>query len=412
MAVIAFTDAGSTLNAVKLLNTMTNLQLANPDGAWYECYDSADTSVCGYNLVSGPIAWMVIAINFHAARTGDTKYAGAASRALSYLDTMRDMNLTNETYAALRYSPNYTNTFSTEHNLDAYSAYLYRGLLSSNNLYLTTASNILEYLAREMWAPSTNSNGPYHDQPIFWSGWDFAYCTDPQSWGVLALGPLGPNGEEYYRCMEWLWWNERGNTRNAQNFSPSVTGVDGFRPGTGDRPHIWVEGTEGVVRAFYRVSDYAGGTCNPDMVTTNSAHGEYFHQQMARIVSTNGGLVHSFWDFVPGDYRFPENARWNHVASVAWHYFNERRLNPFSPPLLHRGPITIHLTGNTNGPVQLGWQAVPGWPYKVQWRGDLREHADTWHDLGASANGTGTSQWFTDCSPLQTHRFYRVVLGK
>jgi len=411
LAVVAFTDAGLISKATNILETMRGLQLTGPDGVWHECYNSSNTSiVVESRLNSGPIAWMAMAINFYEARTGDTNYAAVGKRALDYLTTMIINAPGSETNGAVRYSNYDPQIISTEHNLDAYSAYLYRGLLNSNNVYLTTASNILQYLANEMWALSTNSNGPYN-LPIFWEGWNnYVFSTDPQSWGVLALGPIGPNGEEFYRCTEWLWWNEWGNTRNAQNFSPTVTGVDGFRPSTGDRPHIWVEGTEGVARAFYRIGDYAAGICNSDQAATNSAHGDYFHSEMGRTASTNGGLVHSFWDIAPGNNTWPENWRYNHVASVAWHYFNERRVNPFAPPVPHREPVFIRLAGTTNGLVQIGWDSVAGLPYRVQCCSELNTRL--WYDLGASMVGTGGRQWLSDCLPLRTHRFYRVLLGK
>lgn len=418
LAVIAFADAGEVARAAAILNAMSGLQLTTPVGAWHECYNSSNTSIVVEDrLNSGPIAWMVMAVNFYESRTGDTNYAGVAQRALNYLDTMRDMNLANETYAALRYADDDMSKISTEHNLDAYSAYLYRGLLNSDNAYLTTASNILEYLAREMWALSTNSNGPYTNVAVFWDGWHtnqaHAFNTDPQSWGVLALSPIGPHGEEFYRCMQWIWSNQYGNTRCVENFNTNIMNVDGFKSGTGEGTnYIWVEGTEGVAAAFRRVGDYAAGVCRNDMAITNHAHAHYFHQQMARTTNANGGLVHSFSDYLDSDYRFPENARWNHVASVAWFYFSERGINPFAPPILHRGPTIIRLANGTNGPVEIGWQSDTNRPYKLRVRSDLQPDGDRWHDYGASFPGNGGWLWVPDCAPLQTQRFYRVLLGK
>lgn len=427
LAVIAFTDAGRITNATAILDTMRALQLTAPDGAWCEVYNATNASPAQWKYVSGPIAWMVMAINFYEARTGSTNYAATADRALRYLDTMRDANPSSESFSALRFSNCNPEIISTEHNLDAYSAYLFRGLLNSNSVYLVTASNILEYLAQEMWGPSTNCNWPYADPPtswtrpnVFWSGWSsFAYCTDPQTWGVLALGPVGPNGEEFYRCMEWIWANPYGNTRCTQDFSATIRSVDGFKSGTGETNcYIWVEGTEGVAAAFRRVGDYGGGTCTYGMAT-NYSHAEYFHQQMAKTTNEAGGLVHSFCGCFtetncpcPITNRWPENWRYNHIASVAWYYFNERGLNPFSPNIPHKGQVLLRLGGLTNCVVQIGWDSVAGWPYKVQWRSNLAPSADTWHDLGASTNGTGAAMWFCDCTPLQTQRFYRVVMGK
>ena len=415
LAVIALTDAGLIAGATSNLNTMQALQLTEPAGdrgAWHECYDSATTNVVEAKLVSGPIAWMVMAINFYEARTGDTNFALMALGALDYLGTMVDTNPANETYGAVRFSNEKRYIFSTEHNLDAYSAHLYRGLLSASETNLAAASNILRYLAREMWILSTNCNAQ-SNVPVFWEGWtNFSFSTDPKSWAVLALGPLGTDGEPFYKCMEWVWANQYGNTRNRQDYDWNITNVDGFKSGTGEWPtnYIWVEATDGVAAAFRRVGDY--GTGGPIDAGTNWDHADYFHSEMARTANCSGALVHSFSDCRPWSYRFPDNARWNHIASVAWHYFNERSINPFSPDIPWDRNVEISTTAGTSGVVHLEWPSEPGWPYKVQWRTNLPPNVDRWHDLGASTNATCTNTLMSVDTHSRPQCFYRVVLGK
>jgi len=156
---------------------------------------------------------------------------------------------------------------------------------------------------------------------VFWRGYkDYAFCTDPQTWTILAVGPLGPDGEEFYKALDWLWWNPYGSTRvnNLQDYNDNIRNIDGVKSCTGESSdYIWVEGTEGAAAAYYYVGE--------------NDKGDYFHKQMWRTLSPDGGLVHSFCEREPNRIRWPENYRFNHVASVAWHYFNEAGINPLSP---------------------------------------------------------------------------------
>ena len=244
LAIIAFTDAGLLTQATNLLRAMADRQLtdSNVVGAWCEYYTNGVPETWKY--VTGPIAWMVMAINFYEVRTGDTNYAGTAERALTFLRSLRDEDTNSATFGAFRWSPwtNEWSIFSTEHNLDVYSAYRYRGLLGGNDSNLTVAAGVLQYLRKWMWAPS-NSIGGIQSEPLFWGGWNawlindcgdvgrWSVTTDAQAWGILALGPVGPGGEEFYRAAEWITTNRFvwGMTTCTQDFSPTITGVAGYK---------------------------------------------------------------------------------------------------------------------------------------------------------------------------------------
>ena len=330
LAVIAFTEAGEVDRAKMILNIMADLQPSDPNRMWYECYHADDPNeVCDncelYN--TGPIAWMVIAINYYEDKTADMSYALIAHRALDWLDTMWNTSDPNK-YGSLRYckGPDCTipNSTSTEHNIDAYSAYYWRGVLDSNDSYIADAGLILSCLRRKLWGASDESIGPPDWDPVnvFWRGFELPveFCTDPQSWGVLSLEPIGPDGEEFYKSLCWLL--EPGSTRNSQHYNDDINDVDGFRGCTGEQKYIEVDFTEHVAAAFYSIGD--------------DVKGDYFHNQMGRIVDANGGLVHSFCDYDPnvgffiGDpNKRYNNYRYNYVASAAWYYFNEVKINPF-----------------------------------------------------------------------------------
>jgi len=337
LAVIALTDSNRITEAQSILDRMQDYQRDDPnDGVWYVAYrvgiidPNWPPGDCQY-FRTGDIAWMVMAVNFYECRTGDPTYANMARRALGWMDTMRHTNDPNDgRYGSLRYSSINPNIISTEHNLDAYSAYYWRGMLDANDSHLYKASLILDYLRREMWAPSPNSNCDQyancnHDVKIFWEGYNsFLFATDCQSWGVLALGPIGPDGEEFYKSLYWLLDNPYGTTRTTHDYNDIIQNVSGFRSYVGirelclpdlwwysdDPSRVWVDGTEHVAAALFSIGD--------------DPNGIYFHNEMGKIVDPNGGLVHSFSEDPDNEYRY------NYIASAAWYYFNEVRLNPFN----------------------------------------------------------------------------------
>lgn len=330
LAIIAFTASGELERAREILNTMKDIQLSDSKDSWFECYNAVDATYGGcYKHATGPIAWMVMAANFYECRVGDPNYASMARMALGWLGTMMYTNDPNDgRYGSFQWSDFDSNIISTEHNIDAYSAYYWRGMLDSNDSYLYKASLTLDYIRKEMWAPSPDSNC-HCNVDVFWRGYnDWTFATDCQSWAVLSLGPRGPDGEEFYKALDWLWYNPYGGTRTVEDYNESITDVNGFKswvgnwnvcdpnewlPSTGDPSRVWVDGTEHVAAAFYSIGD--------------EVKGDYFHNQMKRVVDANGGLVNSFSTTNPEYYK---DYRYNYVASAAWHYFNEVRLNPFN----------------------------------------------------------------------------------
>lgn len=337
LAVIAFTHAGETKRAKRILDKMKLLQPSDCDASWYEWYRLADPCNIDWDwgsqkYVTGPIAWMVIAINYYEWNTKDPSYADMARQALCWLDTMK------VTYpdGALRFcggprcgqnDAGEPNWISTEHNIDAYSAYFWRGLIDRNLSYLETAKGILDYLRKQMWSHSPAANC-CRTEPVFCRGWnDCEVATDCQSWAVLALGPTGPDCEQFFRGLYWLL-DLDDSTRNLQDYNESITDVDGYRSCTGQWPFIEVDFTEHVAAAFYSIGD--------------CLNGDYFHNQIGRIIDSNGGLVHSFCDYAPDVEWDPQgrfmNYRHNYVGSVAWYYFNEVKINPFVPPSAKQCP--------------------------------------------------------------------------
>lgn len=339
LAIIALADVNKTTEAQSILDRMQNYQRDDPNGAWYVAYRVGVINPdwppgdC-YYYRTGDIAWMVIAINFYEWKTGDPNYAQMARRALGWMDTMRNTDPNDGKYGSLRYCDGCGIWYavSTEHNIDAYSAYYWRGILDGNETYLNTAGLISDYLVREMWGPTPGSNCS-RNGAVFCRGYnDPVIATDCQCWGVLSLGILGPGRETFYKSLYWLLDSELQTTCD---YNESIIDVNGLKSETNEsRDYVRVDVTDSVAAAFYSIGV--------------DAWGDYFHNEMKRIVDANGGLVHSFY-CNPSD-PWIDIYQYNYVASAAWHYFNEAGLNPFvlRPSKKECQEANINETGRVN----------------------------------------------------------------
>lgn len=376
LAIIAFTAAGEEERARDVLNVMKSLQRDDPNGAWFECYNAPDSSYAGcWKYITGPIAWMVMAVNFYECRTGDPNYANMARRTLGWLDTMRNTS-SDERYGSLRFCENcdIPNDISTEHNIDAYSAYYWRGMLDANNSYLYKASLILDYLRREMWSPTAGSNCN-KNVSVFCRGYnDGILATDCQSWGVLSLEPSGPEGERFYESLYWLL---DSNLQTTCDFNDMIIDVNGFKSESDEQcDYVRVDVTESVAAAFFSIGD--------------DPNGIYLHNEMGRTIDTNGGLVHSFnWDKPSCE------DRRNYVASTAWYYLNEVRLNPFDlrPCFAECRAANLNGTGIVNF-VDYAILASDWIETGLDLAGDInRDERVQWVDLNIL-----TAYWLSDCN--------------
>jgi hypothetical protein len=385
LAIIAFTAAGEEERAMNVLNVMELESVQRPNGAWVQCYNATDSGYADcWKYVTGDIAWMVMAVNFYECRTGDPNYANMARRALGWMDTMMHTDDPNDDrYGSLKYSNIDTHIISTEHNVDAYSAYYWRGMLDANDSYLYKASLILDYLRREMWAPTPGSNCT-QDANVFCRGYGDpdVLATDCQSWGVLSLGPVGPNGEQFYESLYWLL---DSNLRTTCDFNDTIRYVKGFRSKSDDLylyyDFVRVDVTESVAAAFFSIGE--------------DPNGPYFHSEMGGTVDANGGLVHSFSCQDPNTIRWPDNYRHNYVASTVWYYFNEVRLNPFNlrPCSAECRAANLDGTGTVNF-VDYAILVSDWLETGLDWAGDInRDSRVQWVDLNIL-----TEYWLSDCN--------------
>ena len=308
ISAIAFTKSGDAARARRIFDRMAALQESL--GYWRSAYYASTADVWEWNIDTGPIAWMVTAINYYEAKENDSRYAPVAEKAISWLETRIDSNPTHGTYGALNLGENFWNIpdpenhYGTEHQFDAYSAFKNRAILTTNDNLKTRlnseARNILSYLVRAVWKGDHFERG--FDDPEVW--------LDAQSWAPMALGATGPNGENFVSALNYAY----DNMRRTIDYSSDVRSVNGFSYNN-YQDTIWVEGTLQMAAVYYLFGD--------------SERGDYFRNEMARTVRSDGGLPYSFDDSGTGEDNWPLNLRYSAVSSAAWYYFAKEKFNPF-----------------------------------------------------------------------------------
>ena len=196
--------------------------------------------------------------------------------------------------------------FSTEHNADAMSAFLWRGRLSGRQEFVDTASKLREFLFRVMAVESS-------DPPTFWfkvGARDASLYLDALTWTTLALAGFDAD-PRLTRALA----HAESTLRVGSGRLALVTDVVGFRDAdTAAIGKVWSEGTEGMVAARFSIGDDAAA--------------RRYHQETAKLQTASGGIP----------YATENTDGWTTDASVAgtaWFLVNEAspRRNPFAPAI-------------------------------------------------------------------------------
>jgi len=319
LAVIAFTKAGEFQSAKKVLDALKTKQ--NADGSWYSSY----SPTTGENVDSlnskyvGNVAWVIMAVNFYTNATKDISYANMAKSAAEWCWQFFDNNPPSPTYGSLTGgSLNGTPITwrSTEHNLDAYSAFKYlQKILDENNIqaarnYASAADLIRLYLMSNMY------NGER-----FLTGWqNESMYLDVNSLAILSLG-IRPNSIDIRPALNWAFtylslkidWNI--NIKAVNGFDEMVN--------LGQAPNkIWCEGTEQMASAYNE-------TGKTDLARR-------FHKHIQRLQQSNLAVPYS----TLGSTDWP---RFNSVSSTCWFYFNDHLapVNPLDPTSINEAVLTV-----------------------------------------------------------------------
>jgi len=319
LAVIAFTAAGDLPSAKKVLDALKAKQ--NSDGSWCSQYNpkTGDNTDAQNGRYVGTVSWVIAAINFYTQATSDTSYLEMAKSAAEWIYQFQDTNSGSPAYGSLTgglLGGAAVTWRSTEHNLDAYSAFkhlqqlLDKNGISSQRNYSATADLIREYLLANVW-----------DGQRFLTGYqDDSRYLDPQSLAILSLGML-PDNIDIRSALDWAV----DNFSLQMDWNANIKGVSGFDEMVyfGQLPNkIWTEGTEEMVSGWNAIGK------------TNSAN--HFHKQVQRLEQTNLGIPYS----TLGTSNWPRN---NAVSSTCWFYFNSHLpfVNPLDPGTANSYVLTV-----------------------------------------------------------------------
>jgi len=285
LAVLALTAARETAKAKKILDTLA--YIANDDGSFYFSYLISTLEPTSQKTYTGSIAWVAMAINFYRKMTGDRSYGPLLEKTLAWVAAQQVADKNDPRCGGLSLGVR-NDAFSTEHNLDSYSAFRYSGIAS----YKKKAKQIKKFILRHL----------YHKaQGRFLTGYkDDSKYLDCQGWAVLSFGKKYADVLEFAEQHFLVQDGKIGQT----------SGIRGFFERNAANAPVWSEGTAGVALAYY--------------FTGNKEKGDSFHRQIVRMAGANGGIRYA----TENTYDFSTSPS---VAGTSWYMFYEMKLNPFKP---------------------------------------------------------------------------------
>src|SRR6185436_1580719 len=134
--------------ARQLLAGLDHIQ--NDDGSWEFAYEPDGALSLEGKRYIGAMAWVVIAANFFESDTGERTFERMADAALRFIDGFIVRDPESPLNGGVSMGPAAPQVYSTEHNADAMSAFLWRGRLSGRQEYLDTATRLRAFLFRAL----------------------------------------------------------------------------------------------------------------------------------------------------------------------------------------------------------------------------------------------------------------------
>jgi hypothetical protein len=318
LAVIAFSQAGERQAAEKVLASLEKFQ--SPDGSWAFQYMSTPDGVEPAEQTvspSGAIAWVAMAIEAYEKKFGSQRYHPTLIKTLSYLEAQRvKVSWSGKTSHPVRFSPTRPSIVAFEHNLDSYVAFANAG----SKHYNEVAADLRVFL-ESMW-----------DQRRFYAGFNLEdnqpnrdeNYLDTQSWGVLALGPTGLDGQDFAQglktnCDEFVASGTLSTSESSSQSPRSSFVISGFvayhprgRTPAATAP-VWSEGSFGMLLSMKIAGQKnCGGSDAPTLA-----------RSLDRMTFADGGVAYAT---ASGD---PDFSSASSVAGTAWKYFLQQGYNPF-----------------------------------------------------------------------------------
>jgi hypothetical protein len=313
LAVISLTSSGKKDQQEKARLLLEGLQsLQNEDGSWYTVYSLAPLHKkleTKKNPASN--AWIAISALYYQAQTDDSSFRPMAKKCMQWLkERTVDVHINELDYRAVLHTeddsyPSSTNkNISTIATIATYAVCQYADKILGETAYKKLESDLYKFICEIAWDEKLGHFTEYNPS-------DFGPSITLQTWAVLALGPEGPNGEEFFRALEWcekvlsieIWIPIGGGSRVS---------LHGMRPSL-KIPHlIYVEGTMQLVAAYFTLGD-------------KKQHGQDLLNKSLIIRSPSVGIFYAVGAFHKDFKRLPA------VASTCWYRFAKSKVNPLSP---------------------------------------------------------------------------------
>lgn len=341
---MALLSEGKIEEAKEILTGLQAIQ--NPDGSFYffyNIYNPLSSYVPHKKKFSAMASWTTMAVNYYTYATKDTQFLDMAVKAMDFVHTLQD------TDGAIRIDPNVKHK-STEHALNAYSAWIYLSdnlhrsnyKLDKARQFTACANKVRSYLENEAWIEKEGR---------FMRGKapDNYKVLDVNTWGVLSLGTKSSDTfKDFGRSLDYI-------EKYYKNTVNGVTGFDfnldyysdytenrsftagGKHTGSDGLDTVWSEGTLGAVLAFYETGD------------TEKA--EFYLKEVDKMIYTGsehtakGGVLYtvvrgSTSEFagdgtispaIDGEDDTPSGLPATQACCAGWYILAKNKINPFKP---------------------------------------------------------------------------------
>lgn len=299
LAIIALTAVNEMEKAKKILDTLAYIQ--EKDGSFYFSYLISSLEPTSEKKYTGSIAWTAMAVNFYTKITRDRSYRPLLEKTLKWLTAQQIQDKADPRYGGLSLGVR-NDAFSTEHNLDSYSAFRYSGIKA----YKKKAKLIERFIFRRLYSK---------EQRRFLTGYnDDSRYLDCQTWAVLSFGKKYAHvlkyAEKYFHVID-------GRINQT-------TGIHGFFERDAENAPVWSEGTAGAALAYY--------FCKAPI------KGDFFHRQVEKMTAESGGIAYA----TENGYDFSISPS---TAGTTWFIFYELKLNPFKPDRKTTKAVTKYMKG-------------------------------------------------------------------
>ncbi len=258
---------------------------------------------------AGPNAWVLMALNYYYAKTGDSSYLPMAKDIAEWLISLQSAN--GGIIGGYYGNGKPMTWISTEHNFDCYAAFRDLGILTGDEKYLKLAKEVKKWLDDDVWDKKAKR--------FLLGSRNTNFATDLSGWALLSMG------KSYASCMAFAV-EKSLNTQLYKIKNIKVTGFDfGSTYKTSpfpDKDAVWFEGTAHMILAFG--------------VAGMEKERDFFMSELDKCLTDSpvfkytAGLPYASNEGTPVYDSWLMQDKPLCVSSTAWYYFAKNRFNPFS----------------------------------------------------------------------------------